>query len=180
MDNMPAKNASNENGTREQVPGISGAEHTNTMDRGIVNTGADSNNNDKEDSDIENANIKLNLSELMNLASWASFNAIIEIVLGAFCCLGIITAIFGIPIIMSGAKLFRASKKIKKFIAEKNTAAIEETLTELDNYFRLKGVTIIIVFIFALIMIFLYGTVVYLFLSNLDPQFFNSIGSFFK
>ena len=94
------------------------------------------NNNNEPALDIE-------LPFLRNLAGWATFKAVIDIILGALACIGIITAVYGIPQIIAG-RLLNASDDLKRFIATNDTRRIGDVLYNFNKHFKLTGISIII------------------------------------
>jgi hypothetical protein len=114
---------------------------------------------------------------LSNLAAWAAFKAVIDIITGALACLGIITAIYGIPQIMSGVKLMRATENIKKLIAMNDISEAQDALYNLNRYFKLSGIAIIIQICFVIITIIIYAIFIAFIISNLPDIFHNFPGN---
>lgn len=125
----------------------------------------------------ENYNIEVRLPDLKNLAAWATFKAIIEIIFGALSCIGIITAAFGIPMIISGVRLLGAADEMKKYIAHKDTKNIAETFIKMNQYFKVKGISLIILIIFSFIMFFLYILLVLYLYQNMMPDIISELPS---
>jgi hypothetical protein len=58
--------------------------------------------------------------ELIQLANWAKFRGILDIIMGALCCLGIVTAVFGIPLLIGGIKVLDSVSALKQAIKTDN------------------------------------------------------------
>lgn len=118
------------------------------------------NNSNEQALDIE-------LSFLRNLAGWATFKAVIDIILGALACIGIITAVYGIPQIIAGIRLLNASDDLKRFIATNDTRRIGDVLYNFNKHFKLTGITIIIRIVLIVIVIILYIIFLVFFMSQI-------------
>ncbi len=126
-----------------------------------------------ETNNNKNYSIEFTLPELNNLAGWATFVAIMDIVAGALCSIGIITAVFGIPMIISGVRLLSATDEMKKYIASKDNKSIFETFVKMNQYFKVKGITIIIRITFSIVIFILYILLLIYLYNNMMPIMFN-------
>lgn len=91
------------------------------------------------------------------------FVGIFTIIGGAFACLGIITAIIGVPVIISGLRLREAADSFSNYAAAGDFAALQQGLECQGRYFFIQKVLIIIGLVFtALYLIFFiafFGTI---------------------
>lgn len=124
------------------------------------------NNNNEPALDIE-------LPFLRNLAGWATFKAVIDIILGALACIGIITAVYGIPQIIAGIRLLNASDDLKRFIATNDTRRIGDVLYNFNKHFKLTGISIIIKIVFLIIVIILYVIFIVFYMNYIVDYFQN-------
>lgn len=85
------------------------------------------------------------------LAGWMKFIGIYTIVVGAITCLGIITAAIGVPMILSGIALTKASQNIKVYKSYNNPFILNEIFTHINKYFKTQGIFIILGIIFSVI-----------------------------
>jgi hypothetical protein len=84
---------------------------------------------------------------------------------GIFICLGIISAIFGIPMIIAGWKLFLSGRSFKQLVQTNDVCNIKEALINLAAYWLYTLIylaTIIIFYIIILFVIFIFGNNLYL------------------
>lgn len=81
---------------------------------------------------------------LNSLAGWMKFIGICTIISGAITCLGILTAIVGVPCIFQGLALTNASKNIKLYRDTNNPLTLNEFLTDINKYFKIQGIFLII------------------------------------
>lgn len=119
-----------------------------------------------------NYTIELDLPGLNNLISWATFKAVIDIITGVLSCFGIITAIYGVPMIIAGIRLLNAVEEMKKYMSENNLKNISDSFMKLNEYFKFNGIAIIIKLSFVILMIGLYSMAVFYIISNM-PDIFN-------
>lgn len=112
----------------------------------------------------------INLPFLKSFIGWATFRAIMDIIFGSLSCLGIITAVYGVPMIIAGVRLLNAIDQLKMYVATNDLKRVEDTFNSLSKFFKLNGIATIIKIILAIILIILYVTfIIYL---------FNNIGNF--
>ncbi len=104
---------------------------------------------------------------LKNLAGWATFKAIIDIIYGALCCLGIITAAFGVPRIISGVKLLNATDYLKKNMYSNDQENITAALYYFNQYFKFSGASIIVQIAMAIVLLILYIVLIVYIMSNI-------------
>ncbi len=120
--------------------------------------------------------ISFNLSsqELKSLTGWATFRAIIDIIAGAFFCLGfvfILPAVYGVLRIISGVKLLNAVDSLKRYIVANDTQRVSEAFQSLRKYFKFGGIGTIVYICIGIIVFILYIALVAYFLSQgIDPQ----------
>lgn len=135
-------------------------------------------NDDILDNDVYEANIEIELPFLSNLSGWATFKAVIDIIMGAISCLTIIAAAYGIPQIISGIRLLNATDDLKRYMSSGDTRRIGDALYNFNKYFKLSGIAIIIKIIFFIIVIVLYGMLLYYVFNNMGDFFDNLPGNF--
>jgi hypothetical protein len=88
------------------------------------------------------------------LSSWASFYAVMTIIFGSILCLGIIYAIFGVPIIIAGVKLFGSVKSFKQLSETGDVNNYNSAIEDMNTYFIINGILIIIALALIVIGIF--------------------------
>ncbi len=153
-------------------------------DNGINN---EINENPNEDAVVEedvpavsqDTSFEMELPFLKNLAGWATFKAIIDIITGALSCFGIITAAYGIPQIISGIKLLNATDGLKSYMSSGDTTKMGDVLYNFNKYFKLSGIAIIIKIVFIVLFLVVYGILIAYLLSNAG-DFFNNIPGDFR
>ncbi len=120
------------------------------------------------DSSQQNLTLNLSPAVIKSITSWATFRAIMEIIYGAFSCLGIVTAAYGIPMILSGVKLLKAVDDLKMYLSENNTQKISEAFVSLSNYFKMRGITTIVMICTSIVIFIIYIAVIAYLVSNSD------------
>lgn len=95
-----------------------------------------------------------------NLSGWMKFMGIYTIVLGSIYCLGIVSAALGIPMILGGRSLFKASNNIIKLKQFNNPFILNETFSSLNKYFKITGIitiiSVVLTVMYFIILIFAY------------------------
>ncbi len=81
---------------------------------------------------------------LSKLNSDMRFVGIFTIIGGAISCLGIITAIVGVPLIISGMRLREAADSFTTYLASNDLAVLQQGLERQSRYFFIQKVFIII------------------------------------
>ncbi len=81
---------------------------------------------------------------LKSLKSWSAFQAVLEIIQGALLCLGIITAIVGVPKIIAGVKLLNAGDDIQSHMQTGDPRKMDSSINNITGYFKLNGISNII------------------------------------
>lgn len=119
-------------------------------------------------------NVTLNLPFLKNFTGWATFKAVMDIIGGALACLGIITAIYGIPQIIAGVRLLNAVDDLKKHMITNQLPEIESALNNLYKHFKLSGIAIIVQICFVILFIILYGVLIAYMIQKM-PDIFNNM-----
>jgi hypothetical protein len=115
---------------------------------------------------VQSFTLNLTFTDLKSLTGWATFRAIIEIIVGALSCLGIITAAYGVPQIISGVKLLNAVDELKRYIAASDAQRISDALRNLQRYFKLGGIATIVKICFGIVFIILYAVIIGLLISQ--------------
>jgi len=117
--------------------------------------------------DDMNNNLLLKTSDFKGFTGWITFRGIIDIIVGAFACLGIITAAYGIPRIIAGIKLLNAADELKYYMNTNDNKRFQTVLFSLYKYFKMSSISVIIkigfiiliVTFYLLIFIFAFSTV---------------------
>lgn len=95
-------------------------------------------------------------SQLRFIGTMQQIFGVVNIVLGAISCLGIITAIVGIPVIINGVKLFQSGSAFSLAAALGRGEDFTEAIRNLHGYWKyvLIGIicTVILFFIYFLII----------------------------
>jgi len=104
--------------------------------------------------------IGISLPFLKSFIGWATFRAIMDIITGSLTCLGVITAIYGVPQIISGVRLLNAIDELKVYVSTNDTVRISDSLNYLNKYFKLNGIATILRIAFSIVMIIVYIVVI--------------------
>lgn len=108
---------------------------------------------------------------LKSLTGWATFRAVIDIISGALACLGIITAAYGIPLIIAGIKLLNAVDELKRYMAVNDAAKIQETFNSFNRYFKLSGISTIVKIVMTILFLVLYIIFIVYIVQNMGDVF---------
>ena len=85
---------------------------------------------------------------------------VISIIIGALTCLGIISAIFGIPLILAGVKLFKSGGSFSMAANFDNEKNLVEAIENLNGYWKFSLIAFICSIIFFIIyMIFIIAVI---------------------
>lgn len=96
-----------------------------------------------------------------SLSGWMRFMGILTIISGSITCLGIITAAIGVPLILAGIALTKASSSLKSYKQYNNPYILTEIFTSMNKYFKIQGITsIVYISIFILYLAFLLFAIV--------------------
>ena len=87
------------------------------------------------------------------LVSYMRFIGIITIIYGAFSCLGIITAIIGIPVIFMGVRMREAAANFEKYSSTGDFADLANAIERQKRFFFIQFVLTIIGLILMVIYI---------------------------
>lgn len=100
---------------------------------------------------------------VQKLNSDMRFVGIFTIIGGAIACLGIITAVIGVPLIISGLRLREAADSFTAYLASGDLTALQQGLERQGRYFFIQKVYIIVgLALFGLYLIFFavfFGTI---------------------
>lgn len=126
-----------------------------------------------EDTNIQGINVSLSLPDLKNLIGWATFRAVMDIIVGALSCLGIITAAYGVPQIMGGVKLLNACDEMKRYMATNDLEKLNTTFISFNKFFKLTGISTIVKIIFGVVFFILYIVFIAIFFKTImnNPDF---------
>lgn len=92
---------------------------------------------------LEQSNPHINPQQPKGISGWGDFFAIMMIINGVITCLGIITAVFGVPLIIAGVKLQNAVKASKE-LSGSNELKLDEVFDNLNSFFKIQGILIIV------------------------------------
>ncbi|MFZ5989761.1 MAG: DUF5362 domain-containing protein [Bacillota bacterium] len=102
------------------------------------------------------------------LSGWATFVGIFTIIYGALSCIGIITAIIGVPMIIAGLKLVGAVDSMRAFSETSDINKLSETFDKLNSFFKIYGIISVVSIILGILM-FIGLVVLGLFASGANP-----------
>lgn len=106
---------------------------------------------------------------ITKMAGDMKFVGIFSIIYGAITCLGIISAIVGVPLIIAGLRLREAADSFSTYLASNDSVALLQGFERQAKYFFIQKVFLII----ALVFVALYILFIFVFLgsmSSLAPQ----------
>ncbi len=90
------------------------------------------------------------------------FVGIFTLIYGAFTCLGIITAIIGVPVIIMGLRLREAAEQFERYARAGDTQALSAALERQGKYFRIQKIFLLISLAFMalyfIVIFFVIGT----------------------
>jgi hypothetical protein len=90
------------------------------------------------------------------------FVGIFTLIYGAFTCLGIITAIIGVPVIIMGLRLREAAEQFERYARAGDTQALSAALERQAKYFRIQKIFLLISLAFMalyfIVIFFVIGT----------------------
>ncbi len=116
------------------------------------NTGIENREVSSDGSKEGAALISLDPRLLRNFSNWATFRAVIEIIFGALSCLGILTAAFGVPIVISGVRLLSAVDSLKRQMAFNDPQGVSEAFENLVRYFKLRSISSVVMVIVTILL----------------------------
>ena len=104
---------------------------------------------------------------IKSFAGWATFKAVMDIIIGAVSCLGIITAAYGVFQIIAGVKLLGAVDNLKRQANANNSQEVVNALFNLNQYYKFSGIAMIVKISFSILVIVLYIAVIAYIMSHL-------------
>lgn len=134
------------------------------------------NSNESNDKIINQGSV---MPFLKTLIGWATFKAVIDIIMGALSCIPVITAAFGIPKIISGLRLLNAADDLKLYISNGDTRKVGDALYNFNKYFKLSGISIIIKISFSILLFIAYIILIGLIIRYSD-EFFRDFATQFE
>lgn len=85
-----------------------------------------------------------------------NFVAIVSIIFGAFACLGIISAVVGIPLIIAGLRLKDAAGGLETYLGSRDQMSLQRVFEMKSKYFNMMKIYYLISIIFmALYFVFI-------------------------
>lgn len=100
------------------------------------------------------------LVEYKRLSGWVNFMGVFSVVLGLVLCLGIVTAIIGVPLIIAGRRLTGAVDSLKAFTRTNDFNKLSDAIDNINKYFRVYGILTLVgllIGFFSLIALIAYG-----------------------
>ncbi|PYG87586.1 hypothetical protein LY28_01955 [Ruminiclostridium sufflavum DSM 19573] len=88
-----------------------------------------------------------------SLSGWMRFMGICTFICGILSCLGIITAVIGVPLIFAGIALQKSSKSLKAYKQYNNSYMLNEVFISMNKYFKIQGILTIVAVIVLIICI---------------------------
>lgn len=122
-----------------------------------------------EEMNNQEVSVSLSVPDLKNLAGWATFSGVMNIIGGALCCLGfilILPAVFGVLRIIAGVKTLNAADDMKRYMATNDTAKLADTFVSLNKSFKLRGISLIIYICLLILVLILYGVMISWVMTN--------------
>lgn len=108
---------------------------------------------------------------ITKMANDMTFLSICIVIYGAFSCLSIIGALFGIPYIFAGFRLKESAHNFKNYALTQNQFDLQVALEKQQRFFYIFKVLTIIGIIFTLLIIIFYIYLISYFLSNANDFF---------
>ena len=94
---------------------------------------------------------------------WVKVVAILSIISGGITCLGIISALIGVPMIFSGVKLLKAYERLKDFEGTNDANQLFAAVEEYNKYFTIMGILQIVGIVIAVLYI---GFIIFVFSAS--------------
>ncbi len=123
--------------------------------------------------------INMGMGDLKSFTGWATFRAIMDIIAGAFSCLGIITAAYGVPMIIAGVKLLNAVDNMKRYMVENDAQNISLCYYSLLKYFKLNGISTIVKIGFSILIAIIYIIAIAAFMSGGGNDFLRDFNNYY-
>ena len=123
--------------------------------------------------DINETNIiSINSTELLRkqmrfIAIMQQIFGVIAVIGGAISCLGIITAIIGVPVILGGIKLFKSGNSFSLAANLQKGDDFVEAITNLHGYWKFQLIT----FICSIIFFILYIIILIVFVASFAQHY---------
>lgn len=114
--------------------------------------------------------VSISTKELQNMANWAKFRGVMDIIIGVLNCLGLVTAIYGVPLIIAGIKLLDSVSALQEAIKSDNQEKIVAFFNGNRQFFMFSGISTIIKTVFMLLMSLVWGALMLLFFKEIITQ----------
>ena len=105
------------------------------------------------------------------MGSDMKWSAIFLIVIGALTCIGIVTALIGVPIIIAGLRMNEAAKAFQDYSQSQDQNALDYAIERQGKSFAILKILVIVYIVFIVLYFVLFFTVILPNLSNL-PTFY--------
>lgn len=103
---------------------------------------------------------------ITKMAKDMTFLSIIIVIYGAFSCLSIIGAAFGIPYIFAGFRLKESARNFKNYALSQSSFDLQAALERQQRFFYLFKVLTIVGIVLAIIIMIVYFYIIINFISN--------------
>lgn len=98
------------------------------------------------------------------------FVGIFQIIYGAITCLGIITAVIGVPLIIGGVRLREAADSMTGYLQSGDFNVLQGALERQERYFFIQKIFIIITLVLAALYIVFVVAFFGVFMNALNPS----------
>ncbi|HRS02066.1 MAG TPA: DUF5362 domain-containing protein [Bacteroidota bacterium] len=118
----------------------------------------------------ENSNL-LQTQLAFKMGSDMKWSAILLIIIGALTCVGIVTALIGVPMIIAGLRMNEAAKAFQDYSQSQDQNALNYAIQRQGKSFAILKILVIVYIILTVLYFVLFFTVLLPNLSNL-PNFY--------
>ncbi|HPD34107.1 MAG TPA: DUF5362 domain-containing protein [Candidatus Kapabacteria bacterium] len=118
----------------------------------------------------ENSNL-LQTQLTFKMGSDMKWSAILLIIIGALTCVGIVTALIGVPMIIAGLRMNEAAKAFQDYSQSQDQNALNYAIQRQGKSFAILKILVIVYIILTVLYFVLFFTVLLPNLSNL-PNFY--------
>ncbi|GAB5466650.1 MAG: hypothetical protein Kapaf2KO_20860 [Candidatus Kapaibacteriales bacterium] len=101
-----------------------------------------------------------------DIAKNMKFSGIMYIITGALTCLGIITAIIGVPMIIAGLRAKDAGEKLEGYMATGDSVAFDGYMSNIGDHFKMLKIYFIIYIIATVLGIIFYASFIGMIVSG--------------
>lgn len=94
------------------------------------------------------------IDDIQKMSSDMIFIAHFSVVYGLVLCIGVITAIVGLPLYLSGIRLKKAAYSLQKINSDKDIGNINDAFSSLKVFFKIHKLILIFAIILSALLIF--------------------------